>query len=255
MLALITGGTSGIGRAIAQELDHRGYDLLLVGTKEIDLEKLQSLYHHKVNYFRHDLTKVEEVYKLLDETEKYDIDLFFDNAGFGDFGKLSLTDDDKEMAMINLNCKAMHLLLKHFLIRFTEKNSGRVMITSSAAAFAASPYMATYYATKGYIFKLGLGYYRELKDLKSRVTLSILCPGPVITNFEDRANVTFTIKALTAEKVGRLAVKKTLRGKTLIIPGIKFKIMHLMSRLFPEKLSAWATAKSARRRKTQNRSS
>lgn len=247
MKALITGGTSGIGRAIAQELDNRGYELTIVAAHEVD-QKVLSKYKKPVEFLKHDLTKEAEVYKLLEETASTDFDIFVDNAGFGDYRPFTDSSDDKEMDMIDLNCKATHLLLKHFLRRMHKKGRGRILVTASSAAFAASPYMATYYATKGYIFKLALGYYRELKDMKSPVTLSILCPGPVITNFEDRANVTFTIKALTAEKVGRTAVKNLFKGKTIIIPSIGMKFLHILSRISPEKLSLAIISKSAKRR-------
>ena len=80
------------------------------------------------------------------------------------------------------------------------------------------------------------GYYRELKDMKSKVTISVLCPGPVKTGFEERANTKFNIKPLTPEYVGEYAIKKMLKNKFTIVPGISIKAAHLFSHFVPKKM-------------------
>ena len=105
----------------------------------------------------------------------------------------------------------------------------------SAAAFAVAPYMNVYYASKSFVYSLAHGYHRELKDMKSKVTISVLCPGPVKTRFEEVANAKFNISSLQPEKVARIAVNKTLKGKLEIVPGFMIKCGHFFSHLFPKR--------------------
>lgn len=236
MKALITGGTSGIGLAIAEELLKRGYEVSVVSRKEGDLPTLKTKYPDKVLTFAsYDLSKEEECYRLLKDTEQEDFDLFVNNAGYGDIGRITDTSLDKEINMLKLNDIATLILVKSYLLRFIKKGNGRVLTIASAAAFGVAPYMNVYYASKAFVYSLAHGYYRELKDMNSKVTISVLCPGPVKTRFEEVANAKFTISSLQAEDVARLAVKKTLKGKLEIVPGIKIKIAHVFSHLVPKR--------------------
>lgn len=236
MKALITGGTSGIGLAIAEELLKRGYEVSVVSRKEGDLPTLKTKYPDKVLTFAsYDLSKEEECYRLLKDTEQEDFNLFVNNAGYGDIGRITDTSLDKEINMLKLNDIATLILVKSYLLRFIKKGKGRVLTVASAAAFGVAPYMNVYYASKAFVYSLAHGYYRELKDMNSKVTISVLCPGPVKTRFEEVANAKFTISSLQAEDVARLAVKKTLKGKLEIVPGIKIKIAHVFSHLVPKR--------------------
>ena len=95
--------------------------------------------------------------------------------------------------------------------------------------------MNVYYASKSFVYSLAHGYHRELKDMKSKVTISVLCPGPVKTRFEEVANAKFNISSLQPEKVARIAVNKTLKGKLEIVPGFMIKCGHFFSHLFPKR--------------------
>ena len=164
-----------------------------------------------------------------------DFDLFVNNAGFGDIGRITKTDIRKEIDMVKLNDIATLILVKEFLKRFIAKDKGRVLTVASAAAFAVAPYMNVYYASKSFVYSLAHGYHRELKDMKSKVTISVLCPGPVKTRFEEVANAKFNISSLQPEKVARIAVNKTLKGKLEIVPGFMIKCGHFFSHLFPKR--------------------
>lgn len=237
MKALITGGTSGIGIAIAEELLKRGYEVSIVSRKEGDLPHLKEKYPQgKIVFSSYDLSKEEECYRLLKETETEDFDLFVNNAGYGDIGRITETSLDKEVNMLKLNDIATLILVKSFLLRFIKKGKGRVLTVASAAAFGVAPYMNVYYASKAFVYSLAHGYYRELKDMKSKVTISVLCPGPVKTRFEEVANAKFNISSLQADQVAKLAVKKTLKGKLEIVPGFKIKAGHLFAHFVPKKM-------------------
>lgn len=233
MKALITGGTSGIGLSIAKILDSKGYDLILVGNnRTID----ETLFNNKVKFIKLDLSKRDNCYKLYDITKDEDIDVFVNNAGFGLFGSFDETDLDTELNMIDVNICAAHILMKLFLKDMIKKDKGYILNTASAAAFAYGPLLSTYYSTKSYLYKLSLSVYEELKKKKSNVHISVLCPGPVDTNFNDRANVTFTVKSLSSDYVGKYAVKKMFKNKLLIIPGFSVRLSRVFLNLLPLKL-------------------
>ena len=137
--------------------------------------------------------------------------------------------------MINLNIKAYHILTKLFLKDFTKRNYGRILNVSSMAGFMPDPYMATYYATKNYITSLSLAIYEELKKDKSNVKVSLFCPGPVNTNFNNIAGVKFNISSISSEEAARIAINGMLEDKLIIIPN-NMKINHIFSKLAPTKV-------------------
>lgn len=237
MKALITGGTSGIGLAIAEELLKQNYEVTVVSRKEGDLPKLQKEYPNgKIMFGSFDLSKESECYRLLKETADTDYDVFINNAGYGDIGRIENTSLEKEVNMVKLNDIATLILTKSFLLRFMKKGQGRVLMVASAAAFGVAPYMNVYYATKAFVYSLAHGYYRELKDDHSKVTLSVLCPGPVKTRFEEVANAKFTIGSISAEKCAKVAVKGLLKGKFEIVPSFRIKCGHFFSHFVPKKM-------------------
>lgn len=234
MLALITGATSGIGLDISKVLSEKNYDLILVGRDFSKIKKED--YKTKIICIKKDLSKIEACYELYEETKKYDIEVFINNAGFGLFGNFTKNSLDKELEMINVNIIAMHILFKLYLKDMVKKNKGYILNTASAAAFAYGPLMATYYATKSYVYKLTLSVYEELRRNNSKVTVSCLTPGPVDTNFNNVANVRFTVKSLNSEYVSKYAIEKMFKNKLIITPGILNKFVRVFVNILPIKL-------------------
>ena len=103
------------------------------------------------------------------------------------------------------------------------KNSGKILNVASIAGFMPGPLMATYYSTKAYVVRLSESIREELKKEKSNVQISILCPGPVNTNFNNVANVKFHMREANSYKVAKFAVKKLFNGKFYIVPGLDVK--------------------------------
>ena len=245
MKALITGASSGIGYEMAKELIRLGYDIYCVSRKEGDLVNLSEEEKSHIEFHSYDLTKESECFRLLDETKDLDLDIYINNSGFGDIGYITSTDINKEIDMIKLNDIALVILTKEYLKRFIKKDKGRVLVTASAAAFGCAPYMSCYYATKSFCYSLVHGYYRELKNMKSHVTISVLCPGPVKTRFEEKANTKFNVKPLSQEYVGKYAIKKMMKGKLEVVPGTSIKLLHAISHVVPKKLITKVLNKSA----------
>ena len=244
MLALITGASSGIGRDMSRYLSKLGYDLIITARNETKLkilkDELESKNNGKVYIVLADLSNIDECKKLYREVkEKFNkIDLLINNAGFGLFGEFINTDLSKELSMIDTNVKATHILMKLFLKDMVEQNSGKILNVASIAGFMPGPLMATYYATKNYIVRLSQAVREELKKNKSKVTISVLCPGPVNTNFNNVADVKFNLKGLSSEEVARYAIDKTLKERFIILPGITIKLARILGKISPDKIVA-----------------
>ena len=165
------------------------------------------------------------------------------DAGFGDCGSFLETDADKEMQMIDVNVKAMHLLMKLMLRRMEKQEGGYILnVASSAGLLPAGPYMGTYYATKAYIASLTRAVALELKQRGSRVYVGALCPGPVNTEFNAVANVEFALAGITPEYCVRYALKQMKRRKVVIVPTLTLKAVTICGRFIPQKVLIAITA-------------
>lgn len=237
MKALITGASSGIGKDFAKILATKGYDLVLVARDEEKLKELQKELNVNTKIVSIDLSNVENCKKL--HAENPDIDLLINNAGFGDCGNFTHTSLDKEISMINTNIVAYHTLTKLYLIDMKKLNKGHILNVASIAGFMPGPLMSTYYATKSYVVKLCEGIREELTKEKSNVKISILCPGPVKTNFLSVANVKFNIRQANSYNVAKYAIDHL--NRFYIVPGIDIKLARLGAKLVPSILVAKVT--------------
>lgn len=237
MKALITGASSGIGRDMARELAKRGCDLILVARRVNRLEEIKNeITGVSVETIECDVSTEENCTKLYNSVKDNGVDMLVNNAGFGLAGEFLSTDLNKELNMIKTNVVAVHMLTKLFLKDFAEKDRGIILNVASSAAYMAGPYLSTYYATKNYVRRLTEAVYQELKEKNSNVSVSVLCPGPVNTEFNDVANVKFALKGLSSEYVARYAIEKALKGKLYIIPGLQMKLGVFLLRFIPNKL-------------------
>ena len=241
MQALITGATSGIGMAIAKELSKRGWSLILTGRNQEKLLELKETLPVPVEIFPLDLSKENAPFQLYDFCKGKRVDLLVNNAGFGVFGKFTETDLQEELELLSLNVRALHILTKLFLRDFKKRNSGRILNVASSAGFLTGPLLSSYYASKNYVVRLTLAIAEELRHDKSRVIVSLLCPGPVDTKFNDRAGVRFRVKARSAEDVAKEAVFGVLTGKLIIIPGMLNQLGIFASRFVPQQLMSRIT--------------
>lgn len=231
--ALITGASSGIGKELAINLSERGYKLILVARRGDKLVEVSRLLRSPAEIITIDLSKEENCYSLYEKCR--DIDVLVNNAGFGCFGAFLETSLERELEMIDLNARTVHILTKLYLKDFTEKNSGRILNVASAAGFMpAGPLFATYYATKAYVLNLTRGIAKELKKAGSSVSISALCPGPVKTEFDTVAGIEFGMAGMDAKKVAEVAINGMEKGKTVIVPGIFMKVGRVLTKVLPD---------------------
>lgn len=237
MKALITGASSGIGKEMAIYLSELNCDLILVARDKEKLEELQKQLKTTTKLVVIDLSNEKQIKELYMLVKNENIDILINNAGFGLFGDCTETDLLTELEIINVNIKAVHILTKMFLKEMIKRNSGYILnVSSSAGLLPGGPLLSTYYATKSYVVSFSGALYEELRRKKSNVKISVLCPGPVKTNFNNVAGVKFSIKALEARGVARYAINEMFRrNKLIIIPGFKIKLGIFISRFLSRK--------------------
>lgn len=248
MKVLLTGASSGMGRDMAKYLSSFNYKLILVSKDKKNLDKIFKDDKNVIATYEYDLTKEESCIDLYKKVEKENIDILINNAGFGDAGNFTETSLNKEMDMINLNIKAYHILTKLFLKDFTKRNHGRILNVASMAGLMPGPYMATYYATKNYVVSLSLAIYEELKKDNSNVKISVFCPGPVDTNFNNVANVKFNIGSLTSDYASKIAIDGMFKNKLVIVPP-NMKLNRFLLKIVPTKLILDINSEIQERRK------
>ena len=234
MKILITGASSGIGKDMAKTLAKKENELIIVARDEKKLNETKKELEQKgakVTSMVADLSKEENCIEIHKKVQN--VDILINNAGFGECGEFTKTNLEKELAMIKTNITAYHILTKLYLIDMKAKNKGKILNVASIAGFMPGPLMSTYYATKAYIVRLSEGIREELKKEKSNVKISILCPGPVNTNFNKVANVKFSIREANSEKVAKYAIKKLEQGKFYIVPGLDVKIAKFCAKIVP----------------------
>lgn len=248
MKALITGASSGIGKEMAIYLSELGYDLIVVARSKDKLTDLKNNLKTDVQVYEYDLSVTDNCYKLYDKIKEQKIDVVINNAGFGLFGSYKDTDTSIELNMIDLNIKSLHILTKLFV---NDKYVKYILnVASSAGLTKGGPLMSTYYATKSYVCNYTLALYEELRRNNSNKVISVLCPGPVDTNFNNRANVTFNLKSLSARYVARYAIDKLFKKKLIIIPGGSVRLGMFFMRFLPTKTLLKITYKMQERKKT-----
>lgn len=247
--ALITGATSGIGETFAKAYGKMGYRLILTGRRMDRLEHLKSNLSTEVLIIAADLSKEDEVFRLISEVENEEISVFINNAGFGTTGRFTETDLKKEIKMIQVNDIAMHILLKEMVKKMNAQGFGSILnVCSSAGLLPAGPYMATYYASKAYITSLTRAVQQELKEMNSPIYLAALCPGPVDTEFNENADAVFSLKGISAEKCVQDAIKGMERHKKIIVPSLTMKLACFFQALVPKNLLIKITGRQQKKK-------
>lgn len=238
--AVITGASSGIGMEMARALNKIGCFVVLSGRNIKALEELrEELGAESCAVIPADLTVVKNCIDLYAAAKKYEPDILINNAGFGIYGEFTETSLTNELELIDVNIKAMHILFKLFLKDFVKKDRGYILNVASSAGFMPGPLMTTYYSSKSYVIRQTVGVYTELRARRSNVNVSVLCPGPVSTEFNRRAGITGFFKGITAKQCAVYTLSRMYRKELIIIPTIKMKALITAGKLAPERLASF----------------
>lgn len=247
--AVITGASAGIGAEFARRLSAKGFPLVLVARRRDRLERLAKELETDCVVMEADLSREEECYCVMDQLRERKVGIFINNAGFGDCGRFVETDLAKEMDMVQLNVKALHILMKLMLRQMQEAGGGYILnVASSAGLMPAGPYMATYYATKSYVTSLTQAVAQELREEGSRVYVGCLCPGPVDTEFNSVANVEFALKGISAGYCAAYALEQMAKRQVVIIPTRLMQAAMLGGRFLPQSLYVKIAARQQKKK-------
>ncbi len=243
-LALITGASSGIGKALTEEFAQAGYDVILAARTAPKLEAQAADLKQRFGITAHvivcDLQTTDGATHLHAEIKNRDLMLsaLVNNAGFGTFGNFNDMPLDSQLGMVELNVAAVVGLTKLFLPDLLA-TKGKILNLASTAAFQPGPYMAVYFATKAFVLSFSQALAAELAS--AGVTVTALCPGPTASGFQDRAAMqhSATVKGKhlpSSERIARKGFHAMQRGRRVYIPGVKNWILAQLPRFTPRRL-------------------
>lgn len=242
--ALITGASSGIGKALADNFAEHGYNVILaarsVNKMEVHAAELQKRFGISATVIASDLESPTDAVELHAEIKRRGITLsaLANNAGYGTFGKFQDAALDSQLAMMQINMSSVVALARLFLPDLLA-TQGKMLNLASTAAFQPGPYMAVYYATKAFVLSFSEALAAELAD--TGVTVTALCPGPTASGFQNKAAMHHSAmvkgKRLPAsEEVARKGFRAMQRGRRVYIPGLKNWILAQLPRFSPRRL-------------------
>jgi short-subunit dehydrogenase len=248
-VVLITGASSGIGAALAREFASHGHTLVLTARREAELDALADRIagngQRRPHVIAADIGTADGIAQLEQALRErgLDVAILVNNAGFGLLGAAAELDLAQQLAIVDLNVRALTDLTLRFLPDIT-RNKGGILNVASIAGFLPGPGMAVYHASKAFAVSFSEALHAELAGKGVRVTA--LCPGPVPTGFFRRAGIPHgyfpSFLARSAERVARDGYEGFMAGRRLVIPGGPNRILTLLPRLLPRGLVAEGAA-------------
>ncbi len=240
MKTLITGASSGIGLELARIFARERSGLVLVARGQQKLEELAAELRNsgvQVQVIAKDLAGAGAAEEI--QREAGPIDILVNNAGFGSFGEFANTPLTEDLNLMRVNMEALVGLTKLFLPGMIQARSGRILNVASTAAFQPGPLMALYYASKAFVLSFSEAIANELHG--TGVTVTVLCPGPTVTDFQRRANMAESglfkrMGAMDARSVAEAGYRGLMAGRTIVIPGMKNRMLAESVRFAPRKM-------------------
>lgn len=240
---LVTGASAGIGRALADEFARQGHDVILVARREERLraavDAIEDGFGVDATYVVQDLSGRPGREAMIEAVGDRRIDYLVNNVGIGTQGRFVETDLDRELDQLQLNVATPTHLTKRFAPPMRDRGTGGIMNVASSAAFQPGPFMAVYYATKSYMLSFSEALHQEFAG--EGVDVTALCPGPVDTEFQERADNTRTPigspggfpRWFEPEAVARTGYEGLMAGKAVVIPGLEYKLLWRVARVTP----------------------
>lgn len=262
MKMLVTGSSSGIGKAIAKNAAKEKYDLVVVARRKDKLNELKSEiennYGVQVEVIEADLTDASEIKKVVERLKQNDIDVLVNNAGFGSSGPFSELDIANELNEIDLNIRALVELTHAAITSMVEKRNGFIVNISSVASYIPMVGNATYGATKAFVTSFSHAISEELKP--AGIGVLLVCPGPTESEFFLRSNWIDAKKGNSSypsmffkdsDQVAKLVVKSIQKRGSVVIPGVLNKVLAGLGSSLPGSLTKKITAVVAKGRRTR----
>lgn len=244
-IALITGASTGIGFELARVFAKNGYQLVLVARNERRLsdikDEFQQSFSMPVETIVKDLSKPSAPREVFEEVRDRNLDIhaLVNNAGFGWTGQFAEGNPETQLDMIDLNVRALTHLTRLALPPMVDRKGGYILNVASTAAFQPGPLMAVYYATKAYVLSFSEAIANEVSEYG--ITVTALCPGPTATEFANRANMSSSKLfqgngVMNAKTVAQLGYEGMMKGKSIVIPGMRNQVMAASTRFAPRRV-------------------
>ena len=242
-LALITGASGGIGEAFAHLLAEDNCDLILVSRNENELNRVRGQIAAKfakrhISVIALDLCQADAGARLIDELKALQLspDVVINNAGYGSFGRTAELPFDLQIGIVDVNVRALTDLSLRLLPGMIARKRGGIINVASTAAFMPGPYMSLYYASKAYVLSFSEALAAELDG--TGVTITVLCPGPVPTGFQERAqmqSIRFMryLSSHSAHDVAAAGWEGFKQRRRVVIPGVMNKVSAYAGRYIP----------------------
>lgn len=258
-IVLVTGASGGIGYELCKLFARDGYPLLVAARSENKLkalaEELRTAHGTAVTICPLDLADPRAPEQLFEASRRMDapVEVLVNNAGFGTYGPFAEADLTATLQMLQVNVVALTHLTRLILPGMRERHQGRILNVASIAGFQPGPLMAVYYASKAYVLHFSEALAEELT--KTGVTVTALCPGPTATGFLTRAGVE-DVKVFNGSNVmdvgvvARIGYRGLMRGKRVVIPGLRNKLLVQSSRLVPRRVVTAVVRRLQERRGT-----
>jgi short-subunit dehydrogenase len=239
--AVVTGASSGLGALFAEKLAQRGLALVLAGRDEARLTEVRQRVQRlapgvDVELVVGDLGSQAGVEALIAALNGRVIDVLVNNAGFGTYGRLAEIDTDRDHDLIAVNVDALVRLTHAVLPGMLARGQGRILNVASTIAFQPAPYQATYGASKAFVLSFSQALWAETR--RSGVTVTALAPGPTRTGFVDALDADVSSTAIygrlaSPEPVVAAGLRALDRGRPVVVPGLRNRVMATASRLSP----------------------
>jgi uncharacterized protein len=237
--AIITGASSGIGKALAFEFAAGGFNVFLTGRNESALAQVaaECATAHRVvtDISAADLSRPESIDQFVSllASKNYRYEVLVNNAGFGIHGDFASGDIDQNVQLLNVQLTAALKLTKAVLPAMISRRSGRILNVASVYSFSPVPFQSVYGACKAFLLSFSSSLQNELKG--TGVTVTVFCPGVTQTEFRSRAGIgqRRTNSGMTAEAAARIAYQETLHGKHIVVPGFINRLYVVIAQLLP----------------------
>ena len=237
--AIITGASSGIGRALALEFAGGGFHVLLTGRNEQALaavaQECIKRFHIDAKAVPADLSSPESTAALIADIAggpgHYEV--LVNNAGFGVHGEFSATGIATEIDLLHVQLAAALKLTKAVLPGMIARGSGRILNVGSVYCYAPVPFQSVYSACKAFLLSFSAAIRNELAG--SGVTVTVFCPGITQTEFRSRAGIREKNKTagMSAEAAARIAYREMMRGTAVVIPGLTNRLFAVLGKILP----------------------
>jgi short-subunit dehydrogenase len=237
--AIITGASSGIGKALTFEFAAGGYNVVLIARNETAMSEIAAECRRKhgveTEILTADLSSLDSLNRLLDTlgSKPHLYEILVNNAGFGIHGDFATTDIDENLRLLNVQLTAALKLTRAVLPAMVARRSGRILNVASVYSYSPVPFQSVYAACKAFLLSFSTAIQNELEGTGVKVT--VFCPGITQTEFRSRASIRqkHEESGMTAETAARIAYDATLRGKHIVVPGIVNRLYVFVTHLLP----------------------